>query len=263
MNDTGQIALAGKLQVSAKDGALYLSWREHTKVVQAELADSDHLRLSRHLAILSTYLVGIGGGIMRVCSHTCKDDARVCFRQCERSPAGGEVTARVNHAGDATLKGCTNDGFAVVLEARGIDVCVAIDEQTKDPFQSGTSCFAFFQYSSGHNAMSNLLRGAVHFFAWLGQAQPLLETATRLVPHTAFAWSSSGWACPSHAQHLVYCFPSSSPLCTLIVSTASKPLRGYLSHLVTMMVNRVTMTENSTLLSLPHIVSEQADTLSS
>src|SRR6266446_6498438 len=94
--------------------------------------------------------------------------------------------------------------------------------------------------------MSNLLRGAVHFFAWLGQAQPLLETATRLVPHTAFAWSSSGWACPSHAQHLVYCFPSSSPLCTLIVSTASKPLRGYLSHLVTMMVNRVTMTENST-----------------
>jgi hypothetical protein len=44
----------------------------------------------------------------------------------------------------------------------------------------------------------------------------------------------------------LYCFPSSSPLLTLIGSTASTPLRGYLSHLVTMMVNRVMMKVNHT-----------------
>ncbi len=72
-------------------------------------------------------------------------------------------------------------------------------------------------------ATHQLMLGAVHFLAWLGQAQPLLETATRLVPHTAFAWSSSGWACPSHAQHLVYGFPSSRPLSLPhIVSEASR-----------------------------------------
>jgi len=47
--------------------------------------------------------------------------------------------------------------------------------------------------SSVHSSL-----GAVHFVAWLGQAQPLLYHAKALV-----AVYSSGWACPSHAQHLV------------------------------------------------------------
>src|SRR5713101_915948 len=44
----------------------------------------------------------------------------------------------------------------------------------------------------------------------------------------------------------LYCFPSSSPLFTLIVFTASKPLRGRLSHLVSMIVNQVMMKVNHT-----------------
>src|SRR6266487_4941924 len=43
------------------------------------------------------------------------------------------------------------------------------------------------------------------------------------------------------ADHHLYDFPSSRPLCTLIVSTASRPLRGHLNHLGTMMGNQVMM----------------------
>src|SRR5205809_7292264 len=83
---------------------------------------------------MHSYFVTVGGGVVRVCSHGCEDDARVRLRQRECELARGKVAAGVDDASNAAFKSCGDHGFAVVVEAGGIDMSVAIDEQTACPF---------------------------------------------------------------------------------------------------------------------------------
>src|SRR5215472_2416066 len=121
--------------MSTKDGPLYFARREHAKVVQSELADSHDFRFASHLTIMPSYFIVVGGGVMWVSSYGCEDDTRVRLRQRECKPARGEVAARVDDASNASFKSRGDHGFAVIVEAGGIDMSVAIDEQTACPFQ--------------------------------------------------------------------------------------------------------------------------------
>src|SRR5215469_4267585 len=134
MNDTWQITLAGKLEVRAEDAALHIARGEHAKIIQAELADCHDFRLSCHLAVVHSYLVAVGRGVMWMCAGSSKYDARVLLCQRERELARGEVAARINNTGDAPLESCRDHGFAVGIETGGVNVGMAIDEQPGFPF---------------------------------------------------------------------------------------------------------------------------------
>src|SRR5260370_15862993 len=119
----------GQLEVRAEDAALHIARREHAKIVQAELADCHDFWISCHLAVVHSYLVAVGRGIMWVCAGSSKYDTRVLLCQRERELTRGEVAARINDTGDAAFEGGRDYGFAVGIETGGVNVGVAIDEQ--------------------------------------------------------------------------------------------------------------------------------------
>jgi len=59
----------------------------------------------------------------------------VSLRQRQCKAARGKITARIDDTSDTTFKGGRDHGFAIFVEAGGIDMSVAIDEQTACPFQ--------------------------------------------------------------------------------------------------------------------------------
>src|SRR5947209_2831947 len=122
--------------MGTKNGPLHFSRREHTKIIQPKLTNSYHARLMDHLAKMCAHLIIVGSGVVGVDAHASKNHARVCLCQDNGGPTGSEITARINHAGHTTRHGSRNDGFAVSVETSGVNVGMAIDEQTRYPFHS-------------------------------------------------------------------------------------------------------------------------------
>src|SRR5579863_4096406 len=120
--------------MGAKSGALYISRREHPKIVQPELANRHHLRLPRHLAEVRSHLLAVGRSIVWVNTHTGKDHPWIALRQSQRSPARGQVAPRINHARHPTGNSSLNDVATVHVETSSINMRMTIDEQQDDPF---------------------------------------------------------------------------------------------------------------------------------
>src|SRR5207248_10135913 len=121
----------------AKDGALYISWREHAKIIQSELTNRYNFRFLCHLTIVSSYFIAIRGRIMWMCSYSCKDNTWMCFRQCKRESTGIEIATGIYDTCNPRFKGSRNNIFAVCIKAGGVNVGVAINEQTRYPFLGG------------------------------------------------------------------------------------------------------------------------------
>ena len=134
MNDAGKIAVARKLEMSAKDGALRISRREHAKVIQSELAYRNNLGFLRHLTVVYPYFIAISGRIMRMCPYSRKDSTWMRFRQRKRESTGVEIATGIDDTCNARFEGSRNNIFAVCIKAGGVNVGVAINEQTKYPF---------------------------------------------------------------------------------------------------------------------------------
>src|SRR5260370_33072856 len=96
MNDARQITLASKLEMRTKYGALYISRREHTKVVQPKLPNRYDLWLSRHLAILYSYFVVVSSGIARVPGATRNDNPWMRLSQWEIDAPPAQTGASVS-----------------------------------------------------------------------------------------------------------------------------------------------------------------------
>src|SRR5436309_230302 len=97
MDDTGQVALACKLKMSAEDSTLHLARREHAIVIEAELTDCHHFRFLGHLTQEYADLICIGCSIMWMNSHTSKDNARMCLCQRQCRTTGSKITSWINH----------------------------------------------------------------------------------------------------------------------------------------------------------------------
>jgi hypothetical protein len=80
-------------------------------------------------------LIVVGGGIVWMCAYACKYDAWMRLCEFERELARGKINARVNDAGHAPFECSPDDRIAVGVEAGGIYVSMAIDEQMMCPFQ--------------------------------------------------------------------------------------------------------------------------------
>jgi hypothetical protein len=80
-------------------------------------------------------LIVVGGGIMGMCAYACKYNAWMRLGEFERELARGKINARVNDAGHAAFKCSLDDSFSVRVEAGGVYVSMAIDEQMMCPFQ--------------------------------------------------------------------------------------------------------------------------------
>src|SRR6266566_894442 len=170
--------------MGAKDGPLHISRREHAKIVQSKLPNSHYLGVPRHFSQVLAHLVAIRSGIMGVHSYAGKYHAGMRLRQCQRGTTRGQVNSRINHASDATCDSSGDNSFAIGIKTGGINMRMAIDEQTNYPFQpinkraclaptrgattfpyigkcSGIPCGAkasqyFIKYSSRWNDVSNL-----------------------------------------------------------------------------------------------------------
>jgi len=66
--------------------------------------------------------------------YSGKYHSRMCLCQVNGGEAGGKITARINHAGNATLYSGLNNMFTVSIEAGGINMRMTIDEQRSNPF---------------------------------------------------------------------------------------------------------------------------------
>src|SRR5690348_8272178 len=112
-----------------KNLALDLTWREHTKIIQAKLPDGHHLRFLSHHAILRLHLSRIGRSLVRMRTHTCENGSRIRLSQSQRRPAGSQIAAWINNARHTASKRGLDDSLPVDIKARGINVGVAINEQ--------------------------------------------------------------------------------------------------------------------------------------
>ena len=70
--------------MSTKDGSLYISWREHAKIIQPELTYRYNFRFLCHLTVESPYFIAIRGRVMWMCPYSRKDSTWMCFRQSKR-----------------------------------------------------------------------------------------------------------------------------------------------------------------------------------
>src|SRR6266700_3524953 len=96
--------------MGAKDGPLHISRREHAKIVQSKLPNSHYLGVPRHFSQVLAHLVAIRSGIMG-------------------------VNSRINHASNATCDSGGDNSFTIGIKTGGINMRMAIDEQTNYPFQ--------------------------------------------------------------------------------------------------------------------------------
>src|SRR5258708_1737823 len=135
MNDAGQVTLTSKPEMGAKNATLHLTWREHTKIIEAELTNRHYLRLTGHFTKLCFYLLGIGYRIVWVYTDTRKYTTWMRFCKSQRGPTRCKVTPRVNHACHTTCNSSLNYGFTISIKAGCVDVCMAIDEHVECPFQ--------------------------------------------------------------------------------------------------------------------------------
>src|SRR5881227_2354192 len=121
--------------MGAKDSPLHISRREHAKIVQSKLSNSHNLGAARHFSQVLAHLVAISSGIMGVHSHAGEYHAGVRLRQCQRGTTRGQVNSRINHASNATCDSSGDNSFAIGIKTGGINMRMAIDEQTNCPFQ--------------------------------------------------------------------------------------------------------------------------------
>src|SRR6266487_2658469 len=170
MDNAGEIACAGQLEMSTKNSTLYLARREHAVIVETELSDCHNLWFASQCAQVRTNLFIISSGIVWMDTDASEDSAWMCLCQGERSLTGRQVYARVNDARHASADGRVNNGFAVGIEAGGIDMCVAIDEHynlsfPKDKQQKKERyCDHFISCS-----IDTSLRGCqIGIFPWVG-----------------------------------------------------------------------------------------------
>src|SRR5438270_816702 len=148
--------------MGAKDGPLYISRREHAKIVQSKLSNSHYLGAPRHFSQVLAHLIAISSGIMGVHSHAGEYHAGMRLRQCQRGTTRGQVNSRINHASDATCDSSGDNSFAIGIKTGGINVRMAIDEQTNYPFQPinkracqaptrGATTFSYNERSQGED----------------------------------------------------------------------------------------------------------------
>ena len=78
------VAIARELEMSAKNFALYISWREHTIIIQSKLTNRYNFRFLSHFTVMGSNFIVICGRIMGMCPHPCKDSAWMCLRQRQR-----------------------------------------------------------------------------------------------------------------------------------------------------------------------------------
>jgi hypothetical protein len=90
--------------------------------------------LLRHLANLYTDLITIGGSVVWMYTGAREYYARMCLCQGQSSATRSQVATWINHASDATSDGRLNHSFAISVEAGGVNVGMAIDEQAHYPF---------------------------------------------------------------------------------------------------------------------------------
>src|SRR5258708_30160913 len=135
MNDTRQITFARKLKMSTKNSSLHIARRKHTKIIQPKLTYSHYFRLLRHLANLYTNLIDIGGRVVWMYTGAREYHARMCLCQGQSSATRSQVATWINHASDATSDGRLNHSFAISVEAGGVNVGMAIDEQAQLSFR--------------------------------------------------------------------------------------------------------------------------------
>src|SRR5438874_6884923 len=121
--------------MGTKDGSLHISRREHAEIVQSKLSNSHHLGAPCHFSQVLAHLVAISSGIMGVHSHAGKYHARMRLRQCQRGTTRGQVNSRINHASNATCDSSRDNSFTIGIKTGGINMRMAIDEQTNYPFQ--------------------------------------------------------------------------------------------------------------------------------
>ena len=84
MNDARETAIAGELEMSAKNFSLYISWREHAIIIQSKLTNRYDFRFLCHIMVVDPNCLVVCGRIMRMCPHSRKDSAWMCLRQRQR-----------------------------------------------------------------------------------------------------------------------------------------------------------------------------------
>src|SRR5581483_246772 len=165
VDNAGQIEFAGQAQVRAEDLALDLAWREHAKIVQAELTNGHHFWLQRQRTIRLLNLRIIGRRIMWMRANAGKNRAGIGPGQRQRGLAGGKIAARIDDPRHSTGEGGLNDGRAVGVKTGSVDVGMAINEQLKISFPTnkrGTRFDSAFplsyllEYSLRKSVLSNL-----------------------------------------------------------------------------------------------------------